>query len=185
MKLKEFSFFNNEDKRKLKQVFELVKQNKIKEAAEIADTLSDEAKNKIPDSILFKFSQLAEMSSTGGGATFTPGTGEGVASKIFGKKKKFKKLPKLANIMNESLTYSKFRNEVKTRTKSQQLHRSVKEVQKRLQEINKVLEFTNRMRQELSENDNNIEYSRYTEQALQQIKEMTVHLYKSIKELKK
>ncbi len=87
--------------------------------------------------------------------------------------------------INESLTYSKFRNEVKTRTKQQQLHRSVKEVQKRLNEINKVLEYTNRMRNEITENGSNVKYSRFTEQALKQIKEMAINLYKNIKELKK
>lgn len=260
MKLKEFSFFNSEDKKKLKQIFELVKQGKIKEAADLTDTLSDEARNQIPDSIWFKFSQLAEMSGTGGGAGFTPGIGVGVATKkAFGKKKKRnpykltnlmneiqikpgitpemvkslysilwdngdkkwkaveairnyydrypyvqneKLLPWLSrfkltdlnrlyqelkqiNSLNESLTYSKFRNEVKTRTKSQQLHRSIKEVQKRLNEINKVLEYTNRMHNELNENGDTIKYTQFTEQALSKIKEMTINLYKNIKELKK
>lgn len=91
----------------------------------------------------------------------------------------------IQNYLNEAITYSKFKNEVKTRTKQQQLHRSVKEVQKRLNEINKVLEYTNRMRNEITESGDNIKYSRFTEQALKQIKEMTVDLYKNIKELKK
>jgi hypothetical protein len=132
-------------------------------------------------------SKLNEMSMTGGNASFTPGTGANTATPFaFKRKKKKKRNPyKLTNLMNESLTYSKFKNEVSTRTKQQQLHKSVKEVQKRLNEINKVLEFTNRMRNELNENGKEIEFSRFTEQSLKQIKEMTVNLYKNLKELKK
>lgn len=87
--------------------------------------------------------------------------------------------------LTEGITYSKFRNEVKTRTKQQQIHRSIKEVQKRLSEVNKVLEFTNRMRGELSENGGDIKYSRFTEQALGKIKGMVAELYGNIKKLKK
>lgn len=129
---------------------------------------------------------IKEMSGTGGSAGVTPGTGMGVATKPAFKRKKKKRNPyKLSNLMNESITYSKFKNEVKTRTKQQQLHKSVKEVQKRLNEINKVLEYTNRMRNEITESGDTIKYSQFTEQALGKIKEMTVNLYKNIKELKK
>jgi hypothetical protein len=107
MTLKEFTFASPEEKQKLKQVFELVKQGKIKEAAQLADSLSDETKNQITDSILYKFSKM-EMSGTGGGAMgggFTPGTGDGVATKraFRGTKRKKKKHNpyKLANLMNE------------------------------------------------------------------------------------
>lgn len=153
---------------------------------------------KNPDELALRLqeSQLNEINVTGGTGGFTPGSGEGVATKyafgkshkqspIFRGKKKKKNKYKLSSLLNESITYSKFKNEVKTRTKQQQLHRSVKEVQKRLNEINKVLEYTNKMRKELNENGDNIKYSRFTEQALRQIKEMTVNLYKNIKELKK
>lgn len=126
-----------------------------------------------------------EMSSTGGTAGVTPGTGMGVATKHAFKRKKKKSNPYKLTSMVESLTYSKFRNEVKTRTKQQQLHRGIKEVQKKLNEINKLLEYTKRMREELNENGDSISYSRFTEQALGKIKEMSINLYKNIKELKK
>ncbi len=185
-----------EEKIKLKQVFELVKTGKLKEAMQIADTLSSDAINQIPDSILFKFANLQEMSGTGGGvgdgAAFTPGTGVGVATKnAFRKPKKprkpFKKFPprntRLSSLLNE-VTYGKFKNQTKTRTKQQTLHTAVKEIRKRVNEVNKILEYTNKMRSELSEGEQ-LKYNRFTENALKQISSKIAEIYGNIKKLNK
>lgn len=101
-----FSFKSspNEEQQKFQQVLALAKSGKIKEAIALADTLSDEYRDKLPEDLLFKFS-IAEMSGTGGSAGFTAGTGVGVATKgAFGRRKKKKRNPyKLANLMNEIL----------------------------------------------------------------------------------
>ena len=132
--------------------------------------------------------KLKEMSGTGGSAGFSAGTGEGVATKAaFGKKtKKRPSKPyryKLSELLQE-MSYSRFKNEAATRTKSQQLHRGIKEVHKKLREINTILEYASRMRTELNEGGE-VKYSKFTEQAISQINEMAVKLYGKIKELKK
>lgn len=99
----------------IKNIIQLVNSDKIQDALKIAEKLRPEVQGLLPDSVLFKFSQLSEMSGTGGSAGFTPGTGLGVATKnAFGNKRhsnKFgrngrkikKKTPKLSSIMAEIL----------------------------------------------------------------------------------
>ena len=130
-------------------------------------------------------SKIQENSITGGSAAFTPGTGIGVASKnAFGKKKKKKKRStKLSSLLNE-ISYGKFRNESNTRSKSEALHKAVKEVKKRVKEINQLMEYTNRMRNELNKGGD-LKYSRFTENAIQQISSMVAELYGNVKKLKK
>lgn len=102
-----FGFTRSRQQTPLQQVIDLVKKGELQKALEIADTLSPEDRDKIPDSILFKLSQLAEMSMTGTGASFSGGSGEGVATKYaFGKKKKKKKIirKKLASMAESKLT---------------------------------------------------------------------------------
>lgn len=144
-----FGFTRSRQQTPLQQVIDLVKKGELQKALEIADTLSPEDRDKIPDSILFKLSQLAEiqvisgakfdqainklskpphnmsrekakaflkkhgnghlaeMSMTGIGASFSGGSGEGVATKYtFGKKKKKKKIirKKLASMAESKLT---------------------------------------------------------------------------------
>ncbi len=102
-----FGFMRSKQQTPVQQVIDLVNKGEIKKALEIANTLSDEDKNKIPDSILFKFSQLAEMSMTGTGASFSGGSGEGFATKYaFGRKPKKKKIvrKKLASMVESNLT---------------------------------------------------------------------------------
>src|SRR5690554_635346 len=101
----------DKEKLKLKQVIELVRKGEIEKAVEIADTLSHEYRDKIPSDIMFKFSQLAEMSGAGGGANASVGSGEGMATKNAFKKVVRKKL-------NE-ISYGKFNKQTKTRTKSE------------------------------------------------------------------
>lgn len=140
-----------------------------------------------------KLKKVDEMSGTGGGASVTPGVGDGVATKYaFGKKNKKrkprKKVPprsmRLASLVNEVVTYNKFKARARTRPENSQFHQAVREVKTRLAEVNKILEYTNKMRGELSE-DAALKYSRFTEKALNQMSEMVVNLYKNLKELKK
>jgi hypothetical protein len=181
------------EKRIISHIVELVEsnvENNIRKAEELANTLSTEAVNYLMEnheSILWKFSLLEirkkidEMSSTGGGAAMTPGTGEQYATpKAFKKKKKDTKLETLL----KEVSYNKFKSESKTRTKSESIHKAVKEVKKRVYEINKLMEYTNRMRNELSEGDG-VRYSRHTENAINQITTMVAELYSNVKKFKK
>ena len=80
--------------------------------------------------------------------------------------------------------YSKFKNETKTRGKSDQFHQAVKEVKKKVLEINKMYEYVSRLKEELSEGGSALEYKMHTEKALHKIKEMVSELNKKIKRFK-
>ena len=93
----------------------------------------------------------------------------------------------LEEIIKEELlkegTYKQFKSEIKYRTKAEQLHKAMREVKRKLSEIDRIVEFTTRMKQELSEGDG-IEYLSRTEQAVAQISEMVSHLNNKINNLK-
>ena len=72
--------------------------------------------------------------------------------------------------LNES-RYNKFKKEIKTRTPQQQLHEGVKAIQRKLDEINKIVEFTVRMKSELKENEENVIYLERTLKSLNKINE--------------
>lgn len=84
-------------------------------------------------------------------------------------------------LLNES-SYNKFKNEVKYRTKSEQLHKAIREVKRKVQEIDRIVDYTQRMKQELSEGDG-IQYWTRTEKAVAVISEMVNHLNNKIKNL--
>lgn len=73
--------------------------------------------------------------------------------------------------------YARFRNETKTRTKPEQFHSAVKDIKKKVNEINRLFEYMNRLQSELSESEGGLKYKKYTEKALQQIKESTKQLF--------
>jgi hypothetical protein len=162
-----------------------------------------------------------EMSVTGTGASFTPGTGEQMATNKAFKKKQKKEVkdvePKLAagkakvyakekwgwtpapsvpnrpskggfiykqlfEELNES--YSQFKNETKTRGKSDQFHQAVRQVKKKVQEINRLFEYVNRLKMELSEGEDGLKYKMHTEKALEKIKEMVSALNQNVKKFK-
>ncbi len=87
-----------------------------------------------------------------------------------------------AAMMNES--YSKFKNETKTRGKSDQFHQAVREVRKKVQEINKLFEYVSRLKSELSEGEGGLKYKVHTEKALEKIKEMVAQLNQNVKKFK-
>jgi len=85
-------------------------------------------------------------------------------------------------LLNE-VTYHKFKNEVKFRTKSEQLHKAIREVKKKLAEIDRIVEYTSRMKQELSEGEEGIKYWKATQKNVATISEMVNHLNNKIKNL--
>lgn len=85
-------------------------------------------------------------------------------------------------LLNE-VTYSKFKKDVKHRTKSEQLHKAIREVKKKLQEIDRIVEYTSRMKQELSLDEGGVSYWKATEANIGKISEMMNHLNNKIKNL--
>jgi hypothetical protein len=81
-------------------------------------------------------------------------------------------------------SYSKFKTETKTRGKSDQFHQAVREVRKKVQEINKLFEYVSRLKSELSEGEGGLKYRIHTEKALAKIKEMVSELNQNIKRFK-
>ena len=92
----------------------------------------------------------------------------------------------LTSIVKEELlnevTYHKFKNEVKFRTKNEQLHKAIREVKRKLAEIDRIVEYTSRMKQELSE-DGGINYWKATQKNVATISEMVNQLNNKIKNL--
>jgi predicted transcriptional regulator len=93
----------------------------------------------------------------------------------------------LINIVKEELlnevTYHKFKNEVKFRTKNEQLHKAIREVKRKLSEIDRIVEYTSRMKQELSEGEEGLKYWKKTESNIATISEMVNQLNNKIKNL--
>ena len=72
--------------------------------------------------------------------------------------------------------YAQFRNETKMRSKPDQFHQAVKSVKKKMSEINRLFEYMDRLKTELSEGEE-LKHKKYTESALQQIKENAKALF--------
>ncbi len=89
---------------------------------------------------------------------------------------------KIVGEVNES--YSKFKNETKTRGKADQFHQAVRQVRQRVQEINRLFEYVSRLKSELSEGEGGLKYKVHTEKALAKIKEMVAELNQNIKKFK-
>ena len=107
-------------------------------------------------------------------------------SKIVDYKKIFQEV-KLQELIKQELlnevTYSKFKKEVKHRTKSEQLHKAIREVKRKLAEIDRIVEYTSRMKQELSEDEGGLSYWKATQNNIGKISEMVNHLNNKIKNL--
>ena len=93
----------------------------------------------------------------------------------------------IKNIVDQELlnevTYSKFKKDVKHRTKSEQLHKAIREVKRKLMEIDRIVEYTSRMKQELSEDEGGISYWKATQNNIGRISEMVNQLNNKIKNL--
>jgi hypothetical protein len=109
---------------------------------------------------------------------------------FFGKKptyKMYKENMSIKDIIEQELlneaTYKQFKKEVKHRTKAEQLHKAMREVKRKINEIDRIVDYTQRMKQELSEGDG-VAYWGRTEKAVAQIAEMVNHLTNKINNLK-
>jgi hypothetical protein len=80
-------------------------------------------------------------------------------------------------------TYSKFKNEVKLRSKNEQLHKAIKEVKRKLMEIDRIVEYTSMMKQELSEGEEGLKYWKATTNNVSKIAEMVNELNTKIQNL--
>jgi hypothetical protein len=108
-------------------------------------------------------------------------------SKIVDYKKIFEMNESIKTIIEQELlkeeTYKQFKKEVKHRTKAEQLHKAMREVKRKINEIDRIVDYTQRMKQELSEGDG-VKYWGRTEKAVAQISEMVNHLNTKINNLK-
>ena len=80
--------------------------------------------------------------------------------------------------------YAHFRNDTSRRKPAEQLHKAVKEIKKKLQEVDRLVEYTNRLRTEVNEGGIEVQYNTHTTRALEQIQEMIKHTYIKAKKLK-
>ena len=84
--------------------------------------------------------------------------------------------------INES--YSKFKKETRTRDEYQQYHEAIKLVRKKLDEVNKILEYSKRLKEEMPyQNTGMYEAKSHTKKAVTKIKEKIAEAYKKIKKL--
>lgn len=107
---------------------------------------------------------------------------------LTGKKpKSYKMYESIENIVKEEMlsegTYSKFKTEVKLRSKSEVLHKAIKEVKRKIMEIDRIVEYTSMMKQELSEGEEGLKYWKTTENNISKIAEMVENLNNKIKNL--
>jgi hypothetical protein len=79
--------------------------------------------------------------------------------------------------------YAQFRNSTKQRSKPDQFHQAVKQVKQKMNEINRIFEYVDRLKSELSEGED-LKYKKYTENAFQQIKESAKSLFLKSTKLK-
>jgi hypothetical protein len=123
-----------------------------------------------------------ESTSSDAGAYLTP--------KAFKKKKCSCKKPineTISKIIKEEilneLSYNKFRNEVKYRTKSEMLHKGIREVKRKLVEVDQLIEYTTRIKQELSENESGSGYWKRSLKAINEISEISNKISNKLKEI--
>ena len=108
-------------------------------------------------------------------------------SKVVDYKKIFEMNESIKTIIEQELlkeeTYKQFKSEVKHRTKAEQLHKAIREVKRKLSEIDRIVEYTSRMKQELSEGEEGIKYWKATSKNVATISEMVNQLNNKIKNL--
>lgn len=84
--------------------------------------------------------------------------------------------------LNES-RYSQFKKQTEVVKPSTQMQRAVREIKKKLQEANKIVNYTKQLKTELSET-NQVEYNKRTEAVMNQLIKEIASLYKSLKQIK-
>ena len=84
--------------------------------------------------------------------------------------------------LNES-RYSQFKKQTEVVKPSTQMQVAIREIRKRLQEVNKIASYTKQLKTELSET-NNVSYNKRTEAYLGQLMKETATLYQNLKQIK-
>ncbi len=87
------------------------------------------------------------------------------------------------NMLIKEASYGQFKKEVKFRSKNEMLHKGIKTVKSKLQEVDRIVEYMSRMKQELSENDEGVQYWDKTKQSINKIQELVEMLNNKIKTL--
>jgi len=90
----------------------------------------------------------------------------------------------LREYINESRAYSQFKKQTAIRPKDQQMHEAVKMIHKKLEEVSKLVEFAQQMRNELSEGENALEYKHNTKKIFEKINSKVVEVYTKTRDLK-
>lgn len=129
--------------------------------------------NKIKELVKEVISEFLKEDGVGGNVSANAG---GYLGK-FAFKKPIKQAP-----INE-VRYSQFKKQSKTRTPQEQLHIGVKEIQRKLDEINKLVEFTTRMKTELKGDADEMNYLKRTHNSLFKINEKITEINNKIKGL--
>jgi len=65
--------------------------------------------------------------------------------------------------------YSEFKQMTKVRTPGEQLHRAIREIRRKIDEINKLVSYTEKMKTEMKEDVNEVNYLKRTKEALAKI----------------
>ena len=81
--------------------------------------------------------------------------------------------------LNEALTYNKFKKEAATRPNKDALHEALKSINKKLHEINRLMEYSTNMKMELEE-----DYSPRTGKVVNKLEKQLAEIYKKVKSLK-
>jgi hypothetical protein len=81
--------------------------------------------------------------------------------------------------LNEALTYNKFKREAATRPNKDALHEALKLINKKLHEINRLMEYSTNMKMELEE-----DYSPRTGKVVNKLEKQLAEIYKKVKSLK-
>ena len=130
-------------------------------------------KNKLKELITQCISEILQEDGVGGNVSANAG---GYLGK-FAFKKPMKQKP-----INE-VRYSQFKTQTKTRTPQEQLHMGVKEIQRKLDEINKLVEFATRMKTELKGDAEEMNFLKRTHNSLFKINEKIQSINNKIKDL--
>lgn len=150
----------------------------------------NDLKDKFWNNLLKKSQPINQFQADGHGFQSTPGDGgyriinADVWEKHIGKH--FRALNPGVDIyqdlMNE-VRYSKFKKETSRRTPQEQLHKAIKEIQMKMDEVNKLVDFTSKMKQELREDDGSVKYLKRTKTSIGRIQEKIQHINNKIKNI--
>ena len=84
--------------------------------------------------------------------------------------------------LNEN--YHRFKNETSKRTRPEQMHKAIKAIKGKLQEVDRLLEYTQQLKSEVTEGSEDFKYMKHTERTLEQITETIKQIYIKSKKIK-